>query len=151
MDLSRDHILGNPAAEITVVEYGSYACPYCHAAHEIIASLRDRFGDRMRYVFRHRPITGSGEAERAAELAEYAYETTGHFWTAHDVLMKRGPTFAPGDFEDIAADLNLPRCDEASAPADRNARRRLREEQRGDPVQARGRWCRARPGARRSG
>ena len=56
----------------------------------IVDALRGRFGDRMRYVFRHRPIIGSEEAEQAAELAEYASQTTGKFWTVHDVLMKRG-------------------------------------------------------------
>ena len=63
-------MLGPDRSEITLVEYGSYACPYCRAANERIAKLRDRFGDRLRYVFRHRPITGSDIARRAAELAE---------------------------------------------------------------------------------
>ena len=64
VDSGRDHILGNPTADITLLEFGSYDCPYCHAAHEVIAELRDKFGDRMRYVFRHRPITGSEAARR---------------------------------------------------------------------------------------
>jgi Na+:H+ antiporter, NhaA family len=54
-----DHILGPADAAITLVEYGSYACPYCRAANERIAEVRDQFGDRMRYVFRHRPSLGS--------------------------------------------------------------------------------------------
>jgi len=108
VDSKRDHILGTSDAEMTLIEYGSYACPYCHAAHEIIAGLRDRFGDRMRYVFRHRPIPGSDDAERAAELAEYVAKTTGRFWEIHDVLMKEGPTFSHGDFERIASKFDLP-------------------------------------------
>ena len=39
-----DHILGPPDADITLVEYGSYACPYCRAANERIAEVRDQFG-----------------------------------------------------------------------------------------------------------
>jgi NhaA family Na+:H+ antiporter len=105
IDRRRDHILGNTDAPITLVEYGSYACPYCHAAHEIIAALRDRFGDRMRYVFRHRPIPGSDEAEQAAELAEYASKTTGRFWEIHDTLMNQGPAFNDGDLERIASEF----------------------------------------------
>jgi len=108
VDSSRDHILGNPNADITLLEFGSYDCPYCHAAHEVIAELRDKFGDRMRYVFRQRPITGSEKAKKAAELAEYAGETTGRFWEVHDALMKRGPVFSPGDFEQVAAEFELP-------------------------------------------
>jgi NhaA family Na+:H+ antiporter len=115
VDSARDHILGNPDADITLVEYGSYACPYCHAAHEVIADLRDRFGDRMRYVFRHRPVPDSEDAQRSAELAEYALKATGEFWPVHDALMKRGPTFGPSDFEEIAAAFGLPPQNEADA------------------------------------
>ena len=102
VDVARDHVLGRADAEVTLLEYGSYACPHCHAAHPVIANLRDRFGDRMRYVFRHLPIRGSADAVPAAELAEYAGETTGKFWAAHDVLMQRGPVFEPGGLGEIA-------------------------------------------------
>jgi NhaA family Na+:H+ antiporter len=112
LEVRRDHALGDARADITLVEFGSYTCPYCHAAHAVVADLRDRFGDRMRYVFRHRPTTGDPDALRAAELAEYAHETTGRFWEAHDALMTRGPGFSPADFEQVAADLDLPAADE---------------------------------------
>lgn len=128
LDLRRDHVLGNPTAEMTLVEYGSYACIYCHAAHDVITNLRDRFGDQMRYVFRHRPIAGSDEAWTAAVLAEYAFETTGQFWAVHDALMKRGPTFSPDDFAKIAAEFALPPHDGAHAPAWQAAERRVRED-----------------------
>jgi NhaA family Na+:H+ antiporter len=128
VDPARDHVLGNPAAEITLVEYGSYSCPYCHAAHEVIADLRDRFGDRMRYVFRHRPLTGIEDAQTSAELAECAAETTDAFWAVHDALMKRGPTFAPDDLEAIAAEFGVPPRGEAHAPAYRAAAKRVRSD-----------------------
>lgn len=111
IDNKRDHVLGNADAPMTLVEYGSYACPHCRAAHEVIADLRDRFGDQLRYVFRHRPISGSQEAEGAAELAEYASEASGEFWTIHDALMSRGTTFSDADFERIASDFGVPQRD----------------------------------------
>ncbi len=94
-------MLGNPQAELTLVEFGSYACPSCHSAHEVIADLRDRFGERLRYVFRHRPVENNPDATRAAELAERVFERTGEFWPVHDALMKRGPVFTPTDFEEL--------------------------------------------------
>ena len=59
---------GPAGAPITLVEYGSYACPYCRAANAQIEQVRDEFGDRLRYVFRHRPIAGNELARRAAGL-----------------------------------------------------------------------------------
>ena len=117
VDPARDHLLGNPAAELTVVEYGSYACPSCHSAHEVIAGLRDRFGDRLRYVFRHRPVENSAEAIRAAELAERVFEQTGQFWPVHDALMTQGPVFTTGDFERIERQFDLPSGASGSAAA----------------------------------
>jgi NhaA family Na+:H+ antiporter len=126
--MRRDHALGNPEAELTLVEYGSYTSPACHAVHEVVADLWDRFGDKMRYVFRHRPDADSGHAQRAAELAEYASETNGDFWPVHDALMKRGPTFTPDDFDQIAREFKLPPRDEARATAGQAAKRRVQED-----------------------
>ena len=91
VDEKFDHILGPADAPITLVEYGSYACPYCRAANERIAEVRDQFGDRMRYVFRHRPLTGVEIARRAAELVERAPDPK-RFWEEHIKLMTRSET-----------------------------------------------------------
>jgi hypothetical protein len=56
IDPQRDHILGDSAAPVTLVEHGSYACENCHAAHQVVAGLRDRSGDRLRYIYRHFPL-----------------------------------------------------------------------------------------------
>jgi Na+:H+ antiporter, NhaA family len=108
IDDARDHVLGSPQADFTLLEYGSYACEHCHAAHEVVTNLRDRFGDRMRYVYRHLPLTDRAMATRAAELAEYASHTTGEFWEVHDALMRRGPRFDEGELEQLASEFGLP-------------------------------------------
>jgi Na+:H+ antiporter, NhaA family len=48
VDENYDHMLGPADAQITLVEYGSYACPYCRAANEQIAAVRDQFDERPR-------------------------------------------------------------------------------------------------------
>src|SRR5690606_32001875 len=80
----------------TLVEYGSYACPFCRAANERIAELREQFGERMRYVFRHKPLAGSDLARRAAELVEHARDPE-QFWRAHIALMTRSETLTADD------------------------------------------------------
>ncbi len=114
VDVQYDHILGNPSARMTLVEYGSYTCTHCHAAHRVIAALRDRFGGEMRYVFRHLPITAPrDDAVRAAQFAAFASRTTDRFWPVHDALMQHAPAFSDTDFDHIAAEFDLPPRDQA--------------------------------------
>lgn len=106
VDETADHVLGPTRAQITLVEYGSYACPYCRAANERIAEVRDQLGERLRYVFRHRPLTGSELALRAAELVERA-QTPEQFWDAHVKLMTRSQVLTEEDLDAVARDLKL--------------------------------------------
>jgi NhaA family Na+:H+ antiporter len=128
VDEDRDHVLGAPDADFTLVEYGSYACEYCHAAHEVIVNLRDRFGERMRYVYRHLPLTDRAVATRAAEMVEYASQTSGRFWEVHDELMRRGPWFDEDGLEKIGAELGLPSADARDESAAKAADARVRED-----------------------
>src|SRR5437763_13608265 len=88
VDHQTDHVLGRSGAEITLVEYGSYACPHCRAANERIAQARAQLGDRVCYAFRHRPLTDNSLPLRAAELAELAQTPTA-LWSAHIKLLTR--------------------------------------------------------------
>lgn len=121
-----DHVLGPTQGEdITLVEYGSYACPSCRAANEPISDLRDRFGERMRYVFRHRPVPDSDIARRAAELVEHAGDPQ-QFWKAHMKLMSRSESLTEDDLREVAADLALDQLDPAlREEAARKARNRV--------------------------
>ncbi len=114
VDETRDHILGPAGAAITLVEYGSYDCPHCRAANERITEVRSQFGQRLRYVFRHRPVTGSDIARRAAELVEFA-ATPAAFWDAHVSLMTRSTTLTEDDLRAVAAKLNAGTEDESAA------------------------------------
>ncbi len=106
VDPSYDHIVGTPNAEITLVEYGSYDCPHCRAANARISEVREQLGERLRYVFRHRPISGSELARRAADLVEQA-ATPAEFWSAHVALMTRSRTLTEEDLQTVAAELRV--------------------------------------------
>lgn len=115
---------------MVLVEYGSYACPSCHEAHAVIARLRDEYGERLCYVFRHRPITGNETARRAAVLAEYVAATSDDFWPVHSALMTCGPILEPQDLDGIASAFELPSLDHAEPVQREVAERRVREDAR---------------------
>jgi Na+/H+ antiporter NhaA len=73
VDPDRDHIRGDPNAPLTLVEYGDYECPFCSRATGAIDEVREHFGDKLRYVWRHLPLERvhprAFDAARAAEAA----------------------------------------------------------------------------------
>ena len=82
----RDHIRGPAEAPVTLVEYGDYQCPHCGMAYPIVERVLDHFRLRLRFVFRHFPLTQVHPfAETAAEAAEFA-GAHGRFWEMHDGL-----------------------------------------------------------------
>jgi NhaA family Na+:H+ antiporter len=106
VDEAYDHVLGPSDAEITLVAYGSYADPASRLAHGRVAAMRSQFGNRLRYVFRHRPVPGSDIARRAAELVE-SYDDPVRFWNVHVSLMTHAEELTEDDLHTIAADLVL--------------------------------------------
>ncbi|SEL23049.1 Na+/H+ antiporter NhaA [Nitrosovibrio tenuis] len=105
VDESYDHVLGPSDAEITLVEYGSYADPASRLAHERVAQMRSRFGNRLRYVFRHRPLTGSLIARQAAERVESVGDPA-RFWNMHVSLMALSDKLTEDDLHTMAASLD---------------------------------------------
>jgi protein-disulfide isomerase len=88
---NRDHVRGDPAARVVVVEYGDYECTECAEAHDLFSDIRHWVDDgRMCAAFRHFPLVHvHPSALRAAQAVEAA-ATQGRFWEMHHQLMQYG-------------------------------------------------------------
>jgi protein-disulfide isomerase len=87
----RDHTRGPEDAPVTLVEYGDFQCPHCARAHRVLPRVLAMLDDRVRFVFRHFPITSSHpNAMHAAEAAESVAASVGEdgFWRMHDLLFE---------------------------------------------------------------
>jgi uncharacterized OsmC-like protein len=83
----RDHARGPASAEVIVVEYGDFACPFCRRAYGVVRQMLEKFPD-VRFVFRANPRSHLfPAAEPAAEAAEAA-AARGRFWEMHDRLFE---------------------------------------------------------------
>jgi len=81
-----DHMLGQPHAPVTVVEYGDLECPNCKQAVTAVRLMLTRFAGHTRFIYRHFPLEEvHPHAELAAEAAECA-GGQGKFWEMHDLL-----------------------------------------------------------------
>jgi Na+/H+ antiporter NhaA len=107
VDPDRDHVRGPLDAPVTVVEYGDFECPFCGQAEEVVRELLADFGDSVRYVWRHLPLTDvHPHAQLAAEAAEAAAEQ-GRFWEMRDLLFARQDALKVRDLLDHAREIGL--------------------------------------------
>ena len=107
VDAERDHIRGGNDALVTLVEYGDYECPYCGQAEGVVRELLLSFGEDLRYVWRHLPLTDvHPHAQIGAEAAEAA-GAQGAFWPMHELLLAHQDELTPGDLGDYAQELGI--------------------------------------------
>lgn len=107
-----DHISGDPAAPVTLVEYGDYECPFCGRAHPIVKRIQERFGSRLRFVFRNFPLAEiHPHAMHAAAAAEWVAQVGGEdaYWAMHDLILEH-----QHDTRDSLSDAALARYAEAA-------------------------------------
>jgi protein-disulfide isomerase len=78
---------GGKNAKVVIVEFADFECPYCARAHETVSTVLKAYGEKVRIVFRHYPLSFHPKAPRAAEATACADEQ-GKFWEMHDSLFE---------------------------------------------------------------
>lgn len=110
---SRDHVRGNPNAQVTLIEYSDFECPYCKLFQETMKQVLAAYSDKIKWIYRHYPLNFHANAQKEAEATECAYELGGHekFWAYADKIYERtasnGTGFALADLPKLAKELGL--------------------------------------------
>lgn len=94
---SDDHVLGNPNADVLIIEYSDTECPFCKQFHETMHQVMDQYGKdgKVAWVYRHSPIDQlHPKARKEAEALECANEQGGNdaFWKYADKLFEITPS-----------------------------------------------------------
>ena len=101
-----DHVRGPASADVTLVEYGDFACPFCRSAYGVVKDLLAKLPD-TRFVFRANPRSHLfPDAEPAAEAAEIA-AAAGKFWEMHDRLFESDKGHARPQLVSLAKEIGL--------------------------------------------
>jgi len=102
-----DHAQGNLNADLVIVEYGDYQCPYCGAAYPVLKELMKEFGDQVKFVFRNFPLSEMHQYARPAALAAEAAQLQGKFWEMHDAIYENQEYMNENLFSELAEKLGL--------------------------------------------
>lgn len=94
---SSDHILGNPNADVIMIEYSDIECPFCKRFHTTLHQAIDEFGKdgKVAWVYRHFPIDQLHKnARKEAEASECAFDQGGNdaFWKYLDAIYEKTPS-----------------------------------------------------------
>lgn len=108
-----DHIRGNKDAKVTFIEYSDFECPFCKRFEPTMQQLEEEYGDKVKVVYRHYPLSFHANAQKEAEATECANDLSGNdaFWAYHDAILERttsgGTGFALDALVPLAKELGL--------------------------------------------
>ena len=76
------------SSPVVLEEYGDYQCPPCGQLHPVLKQIEHEYGDQLRVVFRHFPLTKIHKNAMIAAQAAEAARNQGKFWEMHDRLYR---------------------------------------------------------------
>jgi len=78
--------VGNSDAPVTLVEFGEYENEDCAKANEVVKQLLHDYEGKIRFNFRHFPLTRIHQRSMKAAEAAVAAVQDGKFWEMHNVM-----------------------------------------------------------------
>lgn len=101
---SNDHLTGS--GDLTIVTYSDFQCPYCQGFDATMQQVMQEYAGKVKWVYRHFPLSFHANAMGAAEAAECASEQ-GKFWEYAAKLFENQKTLGDATYTTIATDLGL--------------------------------------------
>ncbi|UCF66578.1 MAG: thioredoxin domain-containing protein [Acidobacteriota bacterium] len=98
--------IGPVEAPVTIVEFSDFQCPYCRRAEDTMVKVREKYGDKVRIVFRDFPLDFHRDAQKAHEAAGCA-EEQGQFWAYHGKLFSGEKGLGIDELYSYAEELGL--------------------------------------------
>jgi protein-disulfide isomerase len=99
---------GSPAAQVTVVAFTDYQCPFCSRADATVAQLQKDYGKNLRVALKHNPLPFHPQAAPAAHAVLAALEQgPDKFWAYHHRLFEDQSQLGPELYEQLAKEVGL--------------------------------------------
>lgn len=121
-----DPAWGPKDAKVTIVAYSDYQCPFCRRFHEnAYKKIKDAYGDKIRYVFKHFPLRSIHPHADGAAAAAYCANEQGKFWQFSDKLFSNMSNLSAEALTGYAEDEGLNMTKFAKCMASPEAKKKI--------------------------
>ncbi len=102
-----DPALGPADAKVTIVEFGDFQCPFSRASVTTMKQLLEKYGNKIRFIFRDFPNSSIHENATNAAVAAACAQTQGKFWQYYDLLFLNQENLLQSDLLRYAEQLRM--------------------------------------------
>ena len=88
----KDIFVGKNDAPVTLMQFGEYENEDCAKANEVVKQLLEEYEGKIRFNFRHFPLTRIHQRSMKASEAAVAAAQEGKFWEMHNILFNNRRT-----------------------------------------------------------
>ena len=85
---------GGANAKVVIQEFSDFQCPFCSRVEPTVKQVLDAYGDKVKFVWRHKPLPMHPDAPLASEATVEAFKQKGSegFWKMHGILFQNQAT-----------------------------------------------------------
>jgi protein-disulfide isomerase len=85
---------GAEKAKVVMEIFSDFQCPFCKRVEGTLAQVEKNYGDKIRIVWRHKPLPMHQDAPLASEAAQEIFKQKGReaFWKFHNTLFEKQGT-----------------------------------------------------------
>lgn len=98
---------GDPAAEVVVVKFSDFECPFCAVAAGHMKDFVDERGEEVLYVYKHLPLKSIHPEAEPASKASWAAAQQDQFWLYHNGLFANQDRLGDAFYEELAEQIGL--------------------------------------------
>lgn len=99
-------LMGNLDANVTLIEFSDFECPYCQRVQGTLDDIKKRYKSRVRFAYKHIPLGFHAKAPAASKAAMAAQEQ-GKFWEYAAALYANQSLLGEKLYVSLAEDLGL--------------------------------------------
>lgn len=103
----KEMIVGDPDAKVLIVEYGDYESSDTAKIHEVMQQVLETYKGKVKYNFRHFPLTRVHQRSFKAAEAAIAAGQEGKFWEMHQILLQHQRSLGTISLKGYARDAGV--------------------------------------------